>query len=272
MDLAELTEKKNRAGTRFFENRQGEIVAKECTKCGEVKELEEFGKSPKRTGGVRSACKTCEVEMSRVYYNRNKQYYAEWHIKNRERRLKKRKERYAENREHELAINREWAARHKDRFKIYTRRWRANNPEKARAIKLTRRSKEMSLPYNFEEEDMEFILSRFKGCALTGEPEKIHWDHVIPLSVGRGGTIRENMIPLRADLNISKSDRCIFDWFADNRERFGLSQRKFDELIEYLADINGMTVEEYEEYVRWCHDNPRSIDEIETEEQELAEA
>ena len=72
------------------------------------------------------------------------------------------------------------------------------------------------------------------------------------------------MIPLRADLNISKSARCIFDWFYDVKDHFNLPQTKFDELIEYLADINGMTANEYEDYVRWCHDNPRVIDETES--------
>jgi len=71
----------------------------------------------------------------------------------------------------------------------------------------------------------------------------------------------QNMLPLRADLNLSKSTRCIFDWFYDAKDHFKLSQTKFDELIEYLAHINGMTANEYEDYVRGCHDNPRVLDE-----------
>lgn len=99
---------------------------------------------------------------------------------------------------------------------------------------------------------------------LTGE-SVYHLDHVIPLTAGHGGTTYENIVPLRADLNISKHNACIFKWFADNRERFDLSQRKFDELIEYLADINEVTTKEYEEFVYWCHDNPRTVEEIEAD-------
>lgn len=118
------------------------------------------------------------------------------------------------------------------------------------------------LPDNFTEVEWEIATERFGGgCALTGSGF-VHADHVIPLATGHGGTIYENIIPLRADLNISKSDRCIFDWFSENKERFNLSQTKFDELIEYLAEINGMTTKEYEEYVRWCHDNPRTLEDL----------
>jgi len=107
---------------------------------------------------------------------------------------------------------------------------------------------------------VEEVLSKFDSrCALTGD-ESIHMDHVIPLSLGREGRSRKgNLIPLSSFLNMNKGIKNIFEWFEDNRERFGLEQRKFDELIEYLADINDMTTEEYEEYVRWCHDNPRDL-------------
>lgn len=130
-----------------------------------------------------------------------------------------------------------------------------------------RRGAFSNIPHTISAKQWKNISTRFNNsCALTGDRARLHMDHVIPLSVGHGGTVYENMIPLRADLNLSKSNRNIFDWFADNRERFGLEQRKFDELIEYLADINNMTTKEYEEYVRWCHDNPRTIDEIKAEE------
>lgn len=150
------------------------------------------------------------------------------------------------------------------------REYRINNPRPklvgrkiAMRMALQRRiARQKNLPNTLTTVGANEILTKFKNkCAITGDGN-YHMDHVIPISAGHGGTVYGNMIPLRADLNISKSDRNIFDWFADNRERFGLEQRKFDELIEYLADINGMTTQEYEEYVRRCHDNPRTVDEV----------
>src|SRR5699024_2915067 len=153
------------------------------------------------------------------------------------------------------------------------REWRLNNKDSVSVRNAKYRALKACLPYSLSEGDVSKISKYFSGgCSITGEKEDLHLDHVIPIAVGHGGTIYENMIPLRADLNLSKSDRNIFDWFADNRERFGLEQRKFDELIEYLADINNMTKKEYEEYVRWCHDNPRTLDEIKSEETDNGEA
>lgn len=117
-----------------------------------------------------------------------------------------------------------------------------------------RRAREQGLPNTLTSCQQAKILTHFKGgCALTGDEGDIHMDHVIPISVGHAGTTYENIIPLRADLNLSKHNRNLFDWFADNRDRFGLEQQLFDELITYLAGINGMTNVEYETYVYECH-------------------
>ena len=87
----------------------------------------------------------------------------------------------------------------------------------------------------------------------------------MPISIGHGGTTYGNMWPLCIRLNSSKHNKNIFDWFETNRQRLELSQDKFDTLIKYLADANGKTVEEYRGYVYWCHENPRTLEELETE-------
>lgn len=154
------------------------------------------------------------------------------------------------------------------------REYRANNPAPVfigrklatRMANQRRIAREKQLPNTLTTKETKEILSRFKNTCVLTKADNYHLDHVIPISTGHGGTIYGNIIPLRADLNISKSNRNIFDWFADNKERFNLEQRRFEELIAYLADINDMTTKEYEKYVRWCHDNPRTIDEIKAEE------
>ena len=148
------------------------------------------------------------------------------------------------------------------RCKLCQRKYREENPHVGSAARHRRLARKSLLPDTLTKEQLEEITDRFRGgCALTGCTDGTHLDHVIPLATGHGGTTEQNMIPLRADLNISKQARCIFDWFYDVKDRFKLSQTKFDELIEYLAEVNGMTANEYEDYVRWCHDNPRVIDE-----------
>ncbi|MBW3113554.1 hypothetical protein KYJ26_16995 [Bacillus sp. MCCB 382] len=127
-----------------------------------------------------------------------------------------------------------------------------------------RRAKEKLLPFGYDENDLLDTLEVFGGCVLTGDAD-IHLDHVIPIAIGHGGTIKSNMIPLRSDLNMNKKKSNIFEWFSANKQRFNLSQEKFDTLIDYLAELNEMTREEYREYVYWCHANPRTVDQLREE-------
>jgi hypothetical protein len=99
------------------------------------------------------------------------------------------------------------------------------------------------------------------ACALTGRKYNIEKEHAIPQSIGGGFTF-ENIYPLTKSLNVSKYNHNIFEWFEANRQRFELSQERFDKLIDWLASANAMTTEEYRDYVYWCHANPRSIDEL----------
>lgn len=152
----------------------------------------------------------------------------------------------------------------KEMFARHVREWVKRNPEKAREngrIRAAKRAaRKRGLPDTLTETQQTQILRKYEySCALTGE--EWSWDHAIPLASGHGGTTYENMYPLRNDLNNSKNDRNLFDWFYANKEHHNLPQAKFDALIEYLAEINGMTVDEYEAHVRWCHDNPRKINE-----------
>src|SRR5699024_2349289 len=121
-----------------------------------------------------------------------------------------------------------------------------------------RRTRKSKLPCNFTAKDLESLLRTFNNsCALTGRKDNLQIDHVIPLATGHGGAIYGNMAPLTGVLNSSKNDANIFEWFEANRQRFELSQDKFDRLIDFLAEANDMTVEEYRDYVYWCHKNPQ---------------
>jgi hypothetical protein len=136
---------------------------------------------------------------------------------------------------------------------------RIKSKETARLCLQRRLARKRYLPDDFTAEQLSQVINVFNGgCALTGE-RVFHWDHVVPLSVGHGGTTYGNMIPLRGDLNISKSNRNIFEWFEANRQLFKLEQERFNRLIEWLGKANGMTVEEYRDYVYECHANPNEI-------------
>jgi hypothetical protein len=101
------------------------------------------------------------------------------------------------------------------------------------------------------------------NCPLTEKSSRendIGIDHFIPISVGHGGTIKENLIPLERGVNISKGSKNPFEWI---NTRPDLSIENFNEIVSYLAELNKLTIGEYRQFVYWCYDNPRGLKEVE---------
>lgn len=233
-----------------------EVIAIDCIGCNSLKYRSDFGRHKSHFLGVNSRCKVCERERRRKYCEDFPEKKAEYNRK------------WCEaNPEKKAVSDRKWREANSGEMAEYKRNHRQDNPQMYLLYDQRRRARKLVLPDDLTIGQQDAIFATYNGtCALTGEPTDLHLDHVIPISVGHGGTTYGNMIPLRADLNLSKNASQIFEWFDANRERFNLSQRKFDELIEYLAQINEMTTQEYRAYVDWCFDNPRDINAIETEE------
>lgn len=262
------------------------VIAIDCIGCNSLKVRGDFGRHKLAFLGVNSRCKACERGRNRKYYEDFPEKRAEssrkWQQANPEKAAEhKRKWRQA-NPEKAAEASRKGVRKYREanpeKVAEAIRKWRElnhgygrkyyeANPEIYRLNSQRRRARVNALPYDLTAEQQDAIFATFNGrCILTCEPMDLHLDHVIPLAIGHGGTTYGNLIPLRADLNLSKNASHIFEWFEANRERFNLSQRKFDELIEYLAQINEMSTQEYRAYVDWCFDNPRDINAIETEE------
>jgi predicted transcriptional regulator len=205
-----------------------DLFYKKCHGCGEVQQLNKFSKKKGSSFGLYTRCNACQaIKLMKYYY------------------------------------------KDREKFLAYAKKWQSNNKDKMKRLMKRhyhlRLARKRSLPDDLTATQLAFTLCEFDNrCALTGE-SAIHLDHVIPLSIGHGGTTYGNMIPLRSDLNMSKNNHNIFEWFEANRQRFELSQERFDNLIEWLASANAMTVDEYRNYVYWCHANPRNIDELEAQ-------
>ena len=273
MSEVELVERKNRKGTVYFENGAGEIVAKTCRKCSEVKELKDFSQDKRRLGWRMSECRRCKAK----YREENKEQLAKWREQNKEKtpeyNAKYREENkeqlakyaakyYEENKEQRAKYNAKWREENPDKMAKCYARWAKENPDKKAIYDQRRRARKAAMIDTITDEQYAETSAYFENaCVLTGETTDLHREHAIPLSIGHGGSIRENMYPMAARLNLSKGDRNIFEWFEANRQRFELSQARFDKLIAWLASANAMTVEEYRKYVYWCHANPRKVGE-----------
>ena len=240
----------------------GEIVSKECKTCGEIKDLSEFNRQKGGVGGKRSRCRKCTNEYLKEDRKKNPLKYNSKH------RIEYRKKYfetyYAENSTTIKNRSRVFYYSHRnDKDFIKKRadnkkRWARENPEMITLQNHRRMARKRNLPNDFTESDMQETLKKFEGkCALTGEECDIHWDHVIPLSTGHGGTVSWNMLPIKSSLNVSKGDRHIIEWFEDNKNVYNLSETRLRESFEYLANLKGVSVESYIKYIDWCFENKK---------------
>lgn len=210
---------------------------RKCGTCAKVMSKDKFYKDNTRASGVSSRCKECSNRYLKA--------------------RRSRKERP------DLEVRRKWSEKNREKLREMDTLYREQNRDILRLRENLRRARKQSLPYTLSEKEFVEILDKFSNkCALCDDDAEA-MDHFIPLAIGHGGTIKENIIPLCAKMNSSKHSRNPFEW-ADailTNEHKG----KFNEVIKYLADLNGLTVEEYREFVFWCFENPRDISEINEE-------
>jgi len=243
-------EKKNRKGTIYYENSSGEIVAKVCRKCDKVTYINDFWADKKAFASTRGECSSCShvyrytdkvKEYRKKWREDNADRLDAWYKANHERRIEQKRQARRANPEHYRKVHQEW---------------RHRNPEKIRTKDSNRRARVKKLPNNLTDIQWKEVLAKFdNSCALSGKREDVQIDHVIPIATGHRGTVLENILPLNANLNASKQDKNIFEWFQSNKLIYNLDQERFDATIEYLAEVNKMTVDDYKKYYDGCFEN-----------------
>lgn len=97
----------------------GKLIKLECSKCGEIKTIENFYKSKREKDGVSVKCKSCTKMFSKKYREENKELISE----------KKRKWR-ENNKDKNSEINRQYRENNKEKLKEKSKIYRENNKEK----------------------------------------------------------------------------------------------------------------------------------------------
>lgn len=247
-----------------------------CKKCSINKAESEYYFTDKQRAYLDSVCKECrraeqrarnretpeqrrERQASKVYKTHDPEYRRKYYEENREAILAKDKKRYESRKEERLTYYKEYAKNNEARIKEIKRRYYLRNKDKCIFRAYRRKMAVKKSSFRLTKSCIPSIIQEFKGvCALSGDADT-HLDHFIPISTGHGETSRYNLILLSAHLNLSKSDRNPFEW----AESLTDDQRiRFDKVVEYLADLNGLTVSDYREFVFWCFENKRGIEEI----------
>lgn len=107
-----------------------DFAEKKCSKCSEIKSLDEFYKSKLTKDGFDYYCKAC----GKIEYFANRDHILEqqkeYNAKNKEKRAAQRREYYENNREELLEYGRQWNRDNREHRSQQAREYRENNREK----------------------------------------------------------------------------------------------------------------------------------------------
>ncbi|MCM2535172.1 hypothetical protein NDK43_26025 [Neobacillus pocheonensis] len=139
------------------------------------------------------------------------------------------------------------------------------NPDYLKAKNQRRRAKKLALPNDLTTDQWKAILDRFENNCAISDSTDIVLEHVIPLNFLHMGTSVNNVIPMDKTLNLSKRDKNILEWVLEPEVAEVIYWGKFEATMKYLAEVNGMTVEEYYEFIYFCEYNKRTVEEVKSE-------
>lgn len=164
------------------------VETKSCSKCKEVKPLEDFALRNDGPKGRQSHCKICRRAWGKAFRAENPGYKRPYYEATRVRQLVQQKKRYEANREKALAWHKRWKKEHPELYNYYN--------AKRNAAKLS-----ATLP-GFEKE----IKEIYKNC-----PRGFHVDHIVPLQGENvcGLHVPWNLQYLPAIENIKKGNRYV---------------------------------------------------------------
>ena len=161
-----------------------------CTKCGEVKTLDEYYRDKSKPSGYRTRCKSCSASAWKKWYVENKTEYTQ--------------------------RRKDWYAKNKQRRKDWSKDWREKNPDKVYKMWKKNYHKRRALTACAEVSPVDLADLWTGYCALCGEemgydlkypdPLSKSLDHDVPLSLG-GSHSKDNLQWTHLSCNISKGAR-----------------------------------------------------------------
>lgn len=263
-----------------------------CLQCEEILDKEMFYRkrmltesdlSSKRAG-YKNKCKTCADKISNAYRAENKDFLNKQYRENYWKDPEKFRQQTRNTRER---------LRNSPGYKEYldenNRRRRESYYLKKDKYNATKREKYRKNPQKYIEASKPYIKKRQQKVRLLDDQEyytvyhlkeklpkkeRVCWvsgetgagvDHFIPVSIGMGGNKVDNCYHLSFSLNLEKHNKNPFEWiklyYSDkiNRPDYVAG---FKRLVRHLASQNNLSTSEFKEYVYWCFDNPRTIEDL----------
>lgn len=221
------------------------VEAKSCSKCMKIKPLDDFrirlGREHQKVGSRLSYCKECESKVGKT------------------KRLSETEEQRKTRQQRERIFEKGYRGR---RIELYHQN-KESHKFLSKIKDAKRWARKSNLRNDFSTEDHTETLAFFnESCAISGATDDITLDHFIPLWTGHGGSYKGNLYPLSGTLNYSKQHVNPFKWVERDYIKKEIEPEKWDTLLNYLASLNNLTKEQYEDYVHWCFTNRREAENI----------
>lgn len=198
---------------------------KKCTKCGEVKRLEEFSKCKTKKDGRASHCKACRKQyyqdnreklrqLNKQYEQANRQQISErkkqYYEANHEKIAEYHKEYYKANREKVLEQRKQYLEDNREQVAKKRKRYYQDNKEAYRLHNQKRRAAKANAAGHCTPEQLQ---ARFdyhgNRCVYCGSEKNLQIEHMIPISKG-GTNWPANLAPACESCNKSKHARKTF--------------------------------------------------------------
>lgn len=140
-----------------------------------------------------------------------------------------------------------------------SQRYFRNNPHVAFKYSLKRRLIAEMLPDKFSKDDWLRLMKIFNWrCAYSKQRNNLSIDHFVPIVSGHCGSYIGNLVPMKRALNSSKREKHPLEWCIDQ----GIDASNLEEILYYLSRENSLTVKEYLQFIDWCFENKRDLNEV----------
>lgn len=195
-----------------------------CTRCKQLKTLDNFCKNKSSHDGLHYYCRDCAVlfhaetywkdpEKSRLKYRQwNREHPKVYTPESHARKLEAQRRYREKNREALKKKGVEYYAKNKEHYHKYQREVRKTGEYRiTHAIREIKRRahKKNNGGVDFTREEWDALCNKYGNkCLACGNAGKLTIDHVVPLSRGGSNSI-DNIQPLCLGCNLSKHDKII---------------------------------------------------------------
>lgn len=178
---------------------------KKCSKCGDLKNVDEFHKNVNRLSGATSSCKECFGLFYKQNADKIKARSNVYRKKNEKRKKLSDKNHYSKNKQIYMNRAKEWGLKNPEKIKeIRSSYDRRNKKQKNARNALYRALKIKATPKWVSKDHLEEISRIYQNC-----PTGFHVDHIVPLNGKnvRGLHVPWNLQYLSAFENMKKSNK-----------------------------------------------------------------